>query len=75
MQFFSIETELVEIPEMGINIIVNYDLYSEDAGIAKLIVNVNWPDTELPPENKPGMIEAEITNLELFKKGWENDHV
>jgi Protein of unknown function (DUF2652) len=60
-------TEQVEIPDIGITILVNYDLYPNSNGSTKLNVNVNWMNAELPAENKQAMIEAEITNLELFK--------
>jgi len=66
-------SEQVEIPEIGLGIMVNYDLYPNDDGSTQLKVNVNWMNASLPAENKQGMMEAETTNLELFKGVCENN--
>ncbi len=66
-------TERVEIPDIGETIMLNYELYTIDAGSTRLNVNVNWMDAALPPENKQAMIDSEITNLELFKSVCENN--
>lgn len=64
-------TEQVEAHDIGLTIMVNYDLYSEGEKSTRMIVNVNWMNSELPKENKMGMIEAEKTNLDLFKTACE----
>jgi len=66
-------SEQVEIPEIGLRIMVNYDLYPYDEGSTRLEVNVNWMEAALPAENKQGMMEAETANLELFKAVCENN--
>ena len=52
---------------------VYYDIYPHDNGSTWLNVNVNWMNAVLPAEVKQGMIDAEITNLELFKTVCENN--
>lgn len=69
----SVYSEEVEIPDLSLKILVNYDLNPDGQESTILNVNVNWLTTEIPPENKQGMIDAEITNLELFKKVCENN--
>jgi hypothetical protein len=60
-------SEQVEIAEIGLTIMVHYDLYPRAGGGMRLDVNVNWMNAALPAENKQGMLAAEVTNLELLK--------
>ncbi len=69
----AIYTEEVEMRDLGKTIVLNYDMYPHGDGYTRLNVNVNWMDSALPEENKKAMMEAEITNLELFKSLCEND--
>lgn len=66
-------TEEVEMRDIGKTIMLNYELYANGNGSTKLNVNVNWMNSALPAENKQGMMEAEIVNLELFKAACENN--
>ena len=66
-------SEGVEIPDIGLNILVNYELYAQDNGSTRLNCNVNWMEAELPAENKQGMIDGQATNLELLKNVCENN--
>lgn len=69
----AVYSEEVEIPDLSLKILVNYDIYPDGLESTLLNVNVNWLKSELPPENKQGMIDAEIANLELFKKVCESN--
>ena len=66
-------SEQVEMPDIGITIMLYYDLYPQDDGSTRLNFNVNWMSAVLPAENKQGMIAAQATNLELFKGVCENN--
>jgi hypothetical protein len=52
---------------------LHYDIYARDKATTRLNVNVNWMKAAIPAENKAAMMEAEITNLNLFKGVCEND--
>jgi len=66
-------SEQVEMPDLGMMIMLHYDLESVENGSTRLHVNVNWMDAEIPPENRRAMMEAEIANLELLKGVCENN--
>jgi hypothetical protein len=59
--------ELVEVPDINLVMTVYYDIYPQEDSSTLLNVNVNWMNSVLPGEVKQGLIESEITNLELFK--------
>ena len=66
-------SEEVEIPDIGLTIMVHYDLYPHDDGSTRLNVNVNWMNAVLPAENRQAMMDAEVANLELLKGVCENN--
>ena len=66
-------SEQVEIPDIGLKIVVYYELDSQDDGRTQLNFNVNWMEAALPAENKQGMMDGQATNLELFKDVCENN--
>jgi hypothetical protein len=65
-------SEQVEIPDIGLTIMVHYDLYLHDDSSTRLDVNVNWLNAAVPAEQKQGMLDAEIANLQLLKGVCEN---
>ena len=69
----AIYSEQVEITEVAATIMLHYDMYVRDNATTLLTVNVNWMNAAIPSENKQAMMEAEITNLNLFKGVCEND--
>ncbi len=66
-------SEQVEIPDIDLTIVLYYDLYPQGEGRTRLNFNVNWMGAALPAENKQGMMDAQATNLELFKDVCENN--
>ena len=66
-------SERVEIPDIGLTIVVYYDLYPQEDGSTRLNFNVNWMGAALPPENKQGMMDSQAANLELLKNVCENN--
>jgi uncharacterized protein YndB with AHSA1/START domain len=66
-------SEQVQIPDIGLTIVVYYELYSQEDGRTRLNFNVNWMGASLPAENKQGMLDAQAANLELLKGVCENN--
>jgi hypothetical protein len=66
-------SEHVEMPDIGVTLMLHYDVYPQDGGSTRLNCNVNWMDAALPEESKQGMLDAQITNLELLKDVCENN--
>lgn len=69
----SIYSERVEVSDIGATIMLHYDLYPHDGAGTLLNVNVNWMNATIPAENRQAMMEAEATNLDLFKGVCENN--
>lgn len=69
----SLYSEQVEMPDIGLTIMLHYDIFSKGGGNTLLKFNVNWMGGSLPDENKQGMMAAQATNLELFKGVCENN--
>ena len=65
--------EQVEMPDIGLTIILSYELYPHEDGSTRLNFNVNWMNAALPAENKRGMMDAGTVNLELLKGVCENN--
>ena len=65
--------ESVEVAQIGLTMMVYYDLYPCTATNTRLNVNVNWMNSDVPAEVRQGLIESEIVNLELFKSACENN--
>jgi hypothetical protein len=65
--------ERVDVDEINLKMMVYYDIYPRNNGQTRLTVNINWMNSILPPQAKKGLIDAEITNLELFKAVCENN--
>lgn len=66
-------SERIEMNDMGLTFLINYDLFPREDDSTQLNINVNWMDAVVPAENKEAMIHAEIANLELFKVVCENN--
>jgi len=65
--------EHVVLPDLGLTLMLYYDLYPLDNGKTSLACNVNWMGAQLPAENKQGMVDGQAANLELFKALCETD--
>ena len=61
-------SEKVEIHQLNLTLLANYEMEALDAGRTRLKFNVNWMGANLPAENKQGMMAGQATNFELFKR-------
>ena len=66
-------SEQVEMPDIALKIVVYQELNPKDGGSTRLSFNVNKLGATLPPNNKQTMMDAQATNLELFKDLCENN--
>ena len=66
-------SELVEMPDIDLIIVVYYELNPKDDESTQLNFNVNWLGVTLPSENKQAMMDGQTTNLGLLKDVCENN--
>jgi hypothetical protein len=66
-------SEKVEIPQINLALLANYEMESLGATGTRLSFNVNWLGATLPAENKQGMMAGQAANFELFKRVCETD--
>jgi hypothetical protein len=63
----------VEIPEINLTILANYEIDALGEARTRLNFNVNWMGATLSVEKKQGMMAGQAANFELFKKVCETN--
>ncbi|HEX2437321.1 MAG TPA: DUF2652 domain-containing protein [Methylomirabilota bacterium] len=66
-------SENVEIPDIKVTLQAHYEMEALGGGSTRLRFNVNWMGSNLPAENKKGMMAGQASNFELLKKVCENN--
>jgi len=66
-------SERVEIPEIKVTLQAHYEMEALGGDSTRLRFNVNWMGSNLPLENKKGMMAGQASNFELLKRVCEND--
>ncbi len=61
-------SEHVEIPQIDVKLLANYELEALENGSTRLGFNVRWLGAEPPAEKKRGMLAGQATNFELLKR-------
>jgi hypothetical protein len=58
----------VEIAEINLTLLANYEMEAVGEVSTRLNFNVNWMGATLPAEKKQGMMAGQAANFELFKR-------
>jgi hypothetical protein len=66
-------SEQVEIPDIKVTLQAHYEMEALGPARTRLKFNVNWLDSQLPPENKKGLMAGQAANFELLKKVCETN--
>ena len=66
-------SERVEIPEIKVTLQAHYEMEALADASTRLRFNVNWMGSQLPAENKKGMMAGQAANFELFKTVCESN--
>jgi hypothetical protein len=61
-------SEKVEIAEINLTLLANYEMEAVGEVSTRLNFNVNWMGATLPAEKKQGMMAGQAANFELFKR-------
>lgn len=66
-------SEKVEVPEIKVTLQAHYEMEALGNASTRLKFNVNWMGSQLPAENKRGMMAGQATNFELLKRVCESN--